>query len=372
MNMQYPRSFVWISESLRTARSHPGPPLTAGIVIAIVCVIVVLTTGQTVAAEQNVLGRLDSMGTRVVSVSDDAGDAGMRAISATAVSSLESADWSLALGEVRDMKNANGPMESGGVPARLGYGDIKSTMELTVGRWPAPGEAIVSEKAAQQLQLKDGVGGVIDRDGATFAVVGTYSNSTKLSVFDELILIVPEEDSTSDTILYLYSETTEIEHVDALVTAIENTLTASNPGGLTIESPDELLTARSNIASDLGTSSRVLMLGALIVGLVLVMVTMFAATSERKTDFGRRRALGASRMAIIAMVSIHAVLAAVFGVVLGMICGLTISGLTSGVQPPVSFLTAVGLLCIITTVIASMPPAVVAARRDPVRILRVP
>src|SRR5699024_1802459 len=178
MNTQYPRPLIWINESLRTARAHPGPPLTAGIVIAIVCVIVVLTTGQTVAAEQSVLGRLDSMGTRVVSVSDDAGNAGMKAISAAAVSSLENADWSLALGEVQDMKNANGPMESGGVPARLGYGDIETTMNLTDGRWPAPGEAIVSEKAAQELQLKDGVGGVIDRDGATFSVVGTYSNST--------------------------------------------------------------------------------------------------------------------------------------------------------------------------------------------------
>jgi putative ABC transport system permease protein len=42
-------------------------------------------------------------------------------------------------------------------------------------------------------------------------------------------------------------------------------------------------------------------------------------------------------------------------------------------QPPdLRFAVAVGVLAIIATIAAAVPPAIVAAHRDPVKVLRVP
>ena len=44
---------------------------------------------------------------------------------------------------------------------------------------------------------------------------------------------------------------------------------------------------------------------------------------------------------------------------------------TLGLAPQLEFGVAVGVLAIIATALAAIPPALVAAYRDPVRILRV-
>lgn len=78
------------------------------------------------------------------------------------------------------------------------------------------------------------------------------------------------------------------------------------------------------------------------VGVAIVTVTMLGAVSSRRRDFGRRRALGASRSSLITLVLIHTAVAAVTG------------------------------LCVLVALLGALIPALAAAYRDPMRILRVP
>jgi hypothetical protein len=69
----------------------------------------------------------------------------------------------------------------------------------------------------------------------------------------------------------------------------------------------------------------------------------YSSVTLRKQDFGRRRALGATRTNIVTLVAVH--------------------------YFPVA---AIATLALIVTIIAALPPALIAAQRDPVRVLRVP
>lgn len=375
--LAFPRLGAWVSEAMRTALAHAGPLIAASIVIAIACATVLLTTGQTVAAEQSVLGRLDSMGTRVVTVSDNGGSAGMSSSSVGAVASMSTVSWAIGLGPVLDAHNSAVPADGTGVASRPVFGDLRTVVELASGRWPQPGEALASEAAAAALGLGAGIGGVTLTNDSTVPVVGTYRVDPTLKGLTNLVVIMPPNEvgasgAAPAPLLYLYAEAASIGEVDTVAASIPEVVTARQPSSITVETPEGLRQARETIASDLAASSRFLMLATLAISLAIVMVTMLAAVSERKQDFGRRRALGATRSAIVAMVLVHAVAAGILGVLVGVAAGLAFTLTTGGQAPPALFILGLAALAIIATALAAIPPALLAARRDPVRILRVP
>lgn len=107
-------------------------------------------------------------------------------------------------------------------------------------------------------------------------------------------------------------------------------------------------------------------------GLVLVALTMTLALNSRRRDFGRRRALGASRSALVALTLLEASLPVLVGVGLGIITGLIALRLSLGVLPGAAFVAAAGALIAVAGTAAAIPPALVASMRDPMLILRVP
>ncbi len=102
------------------------------------------------------------------------------------------------------------------------------------------------------------------------------------------------------------------------------------------------------------------------------MITTYGATAAKRRDFGRRRALGASQADIVALVTIQSLLLGTLGAVVGTAGTALVTGVTMGVWPNWRFSVAVVVLAVDVSVLAALPPAFAAARRDPVRILRVP
>jgi putative ABC transport system permease protein len=105
-------------------------------------------------------------------------------------------------------------------------------------------------------------------------------------------------------------------------------------------------------------------------GIVAVLLT--ALVLMRRKDYGRRRALGASRSAIVALVELQIAMAAATGVALGS--GLALASLAMRNQelPPTAFVTANGVLLVSIAMTSGLPPSLIAASREPVRELRVP
>ncbi|MDR1851784.1 MAG: ABC transporter permease [Propionibacteriaceae bacterium] len=364
----HPRFGALCAESLKAALARPIPIITAAIVTALVCVTVLLTTGRAVRAEQDVVSRLDDMGTLLIAVSDNNGAAEISSHSVTAVSSLEGVAWAFALGPAQDGHNANIPADGTGVAERPFYGDLRRLVTLEEGRWPGPGEGMASVKAAQKLGLADGVGGMSLTTGDV-PIVGVFSANPNLKSLSETVLAMPEGEGK---VLYLYAEAASAGAVGTVVEDIPKVLTAKAPDSVQVESPEALLRARETISSDLSSSSRQLMLGSLGLGLILVMVTMMAAVTDRKNDFGRRRALGATRSAIVVMVLAQAALAGVLGAALGVGAGMAVNQAMGSAQSTPGFMAGLAILAVASVLVASLPPALIAANRDPVRILRVP
>lgn len=92
---------------------------------------------------------------------------------------------------------------------------------------------------------------------------------------------------------------------------------------------------------------------------------------QRRADLGGRRGLGATRMTIIALVVLRTAYAALIGAVLGLVMGGIITGRMDAL-PPVDFVIGVGILSVIAALVSTLPPAVYAAHRDPVGVLRTP
>lgn len=122
---------------------------------------------------------------------------------------------------------------------------------------------------------------------------------------------------------------------------------------------------------DLAGYNRSLLLRVLGAGGLLTAIVVLADVLVRRTDLGRRRALGASRGVIVALVTTRTVVAAFLGAALGAIAGIVLASGYDAI-PPRSFVAAVVVLALLTATLSAIPPSIYAAVRDPVRVLRTP
>jgi len=125
------------------------------------------------------------------------------------------------------------------------------------------------------------------------------------------------------------------------------------------------------------------MIGALslVVAGVGILNIMLVSVAERTREVGIRRAIGATRMQILAQFFTEALLLAAFGCAIGLVVGLGIGALVntfalvliSGVSAPIPWLQAVVLAGAFATVLALLFgtfPAYCATRVDPIEALR--
>ena len=141
---------------------------------------------------------------------------------------------------------------------------------------------------------------------------------------------------------------------------------------VTVETSANLAQLRQLIDAQLGGAGRALVLSIFGLTAVLVAAILYALVMMRRKDFGRRRALGASRGLIVALVLSQVAVLSSLGSILG--AGVSFAALAASTdpQPPPSYYTAIMLLAAATAVLAAGAPATAAAFRDPARELRVP
>ncbi|MFF2620840.1 FtsX-like permease family protein [Oerskovia jenensis] len=372
-----------LADGVKSAFAQPVATATAALVIAIVCLVVFATTGQSAAAERAVMDRIDGVGTRLVTAFDQSGNAHMHARGVEDVARLDSVSWAFGLGSVTDVRNADTGGLSAGVALRPLYGGLPPALQIVTGRTPRDGEAVMGVDAARTLGMVDGVGTVTDGP-RSWPVVGVYEAMGPLASLGTGVLVpspttpAPSGPGTSgDTrppveARYVYAMATDVTTVDALAAAIPAVMPAAESRQITVETPDGALALREVVAGELGASSRQLMAVVLGVGLALITITMLGAVAGRRRDFGRRRALGATRTAIIILVLVQTGVAALAGTALGVGGGLAVVHHLTGTLPDPTFTTGVATLAVLIALAGAVPPALAAAHRDPVRILRVP
>lgn len=357
-----------VSEAAKAAWSAKIPAALVALVAAAMAVMTLVTVGQQASTQAKAEERLVEAGARTLSVTDTLGSGYIFTDSVRAVAHLSTVETAVGISVPFD--SYNGAVGQGGqlVPAWRVLGPMDDAVTLVRGRWPQPGEALISKTALKQLGLRDPVGFLETAHGDQFPIVGEFSASPP---FDDLLsgAVVAGSNETPGRQLRVVVDS--IADVQATQQVVLATLAPPDPASVSIESPTGLAETATALSRDLRRSGRALMLIILAAGAFFVAAVLFADTLIRRRDIGRRRTLGASRGDVAALVSVRAVIPASIGATVGSVGGW-LAAASYGHPPPVAFSIAVAICTLITTTVATLPPALVAARRDPVRVMRTP
>lgn len=349
-------------------RAQPVPSALTVLVVAGMILIVMMTAGRTVAMEREVLASVDDAGTRTIRVSGpDA--AGLHPDVLDRIAHIDGIEWAGAFSSAIDATNTLNP-DGLRVPVRLVYSDRLD--RLGISRVTPPGStAYASQDALDRFGLPDIGGAITLTTGQTSAIGARIAVPDFLSEWEPLTLIPADRSAPAPvTMIVVIAESPQ--YVRPLTDAVLSVLAADDSSKVSVRTSEELAQLRGLIQSQLGSSSRALVLGLLAMTAVLVAVILFGLVMMRRRDFGRRRALGATRGYIVVLLLTQTGLLAVIGVAAGVSAATIAAVAVRGPLPDAAFASAVGVLAVIAATLAALVPATVASRREPIRELRVP
>lgn len=325
------------------------------------------TAGQVVSAERSVLARIDDADVSTIEVVDDQGAAGLDVSSVQRIQSLSSVAWAIGLGPIQDVRPAGLPGAEP-VPARNVVGTSPALrFAMPIGQEPI---AFVGAASGARLGLAEASGAVDVSSGVQLPVVGLFSVADPLSALDDTVLVT--DPSWTGPVRRIFVQVDRPEDVIVTAGAIAASLGGADGQRARVEVAEDLALVRAAVRGELGGAGRATVLQALGAGLVLAALTIYAGLQGRRKDFGRRRALGASRWQLTAIVLLQVLVAAIPGAALGAIGGVIAVTAISGTDPGWQYPVAVMLLTLVAMTAAAAVPAVTAAWQDPVSALRVP
>ena len=357
-----------LREALASSIAQPVVSLLTLVMVAAMCAGIVLTTGRTVATEQSVLATVDSVGTRSLLVRGEA-QAGLSSDALERIARLSGVQWAAAFSDAADARNSR-IADGTKVALRSVWSTDFAELGIDAARFPR-GSAWASEDALAALGFSERTGSVVTASGAEADVVGAHSSPEHVSFLGPSVLI-PMPSSTVGEVGYVLVIAAEPELVRPLSASIGSLLAPTNPQGMTLTTSARYADLRAVLEGTLGGSGRdlvVLIAGA---GAVLVGATQYGLVQLRRKDFGRRRALGATRGLIVLLVLSQVLLVATIGALLGTAGSAVLLAIGGDPLPSADFLVATATLAIVVAVAAALLPAQRAAHRDPLHELRVP
>lgn len=326
-----PKQLALVADAARMVFARPISSVLTSLIVAAVCVTILATTGQTVQNERSVLRQIDDAGTRSIILTDERGSAGIPASAVTRINALANVEWAIGLGFATNVRNS----------------------------------------AIDRLGMPSGIGAVTTDDGHQLPVVGTITSDSSLEVLNSGVL-TPYSHEQDAPLRSIHVQVTSASSVGTTTDAILMVLGARDGSAVSVHTSETLAAVRAAVQGELGRFSRSLVLQVLAIGLVLVALSVFGSVNLQRQGFGRRRALGASRRTIVVLVTVQYLLVGLAGATIGGIAGVAYSAVQYDGDVAWQFVAAVIILAVLTTLVAALPPALLAAHRDPVRVLRVP
>ncbi len=357
-------------ESLAIALAQPVASLVTIVMVAGMCATVLLTTGRTVGAEQAVLGSIDSAGTRSIVVRAEP-DSGLDTGVLDRIANIGGIQWAGAFSDATDARNS---AFAGGtrVPVRLAWGDSLGALGVSAHPALPDTSAYASSQALQQLGMPGDVGGLVATTGADYAVVGKIAVPDYLQFLEPLVVVPQARTAESKPIGVLVVIADRPDLVTPIAAAVLSVLAVDDPTKVKVSTSESLATLRGLVKGQLGSFGRNLVIVIFGLTALLVAAILYGLVMLRRKDFGRRRALGASQGLIVALLLSQVAGLSAIGATAGSIAAAI--GLASGGDPlpGLDFFVAVSVLAVAVGMIAAVLPALVAAKRDPLRELRVP
>lgn len=179
--------------------------------------------------------------------------------------------------------------------------------------------AMISSSMASKNNLK--VGSTFTAYGSTLTVAGIFNSSDKATE-DNVIVSLPTEQRLSGQSGDVTSAVATIDSVDNLnsaTTAIKNTLGSSADVTNSQDQVNQTVQPLNNVKN----ISLYSLIGAVIAGSVIILLTMIMIVRERRREIGILKAIGASNTRIIFQFMSEALTFTIIGAALGLIVGMT-------------------------------------------------
>jgi putative ABC transport system permease protein len=358
-----------VREAFSSALSQPVASLTTIAIVAGMCLTVLLTSGKTAGAEEAVVQTFDTAGTRSI-VIQASPDAGLTSSVVERLSSIGGIEWVGAFGPATDVRTGAIP-GSTKVPLRAVYSHQLEYINIAKVS-AAPELAIGSRQSLEKLRLPDGVGFVTDAaTGRDYSVVGEFAPPEFLS-FLEPLLLSPVAIDGDQPVAAVVIVAARPDLVQSVSVAAQSVIAADDPTKISITTSEKLASLRTIVKEQLGGFGYSLVVLIFVLTGFLVGTVLYALVMLRRRDFGRRRALGASRGLITGLLLIQTTLLSTCGAIAGSVAAFAIQLANTEPMPSLSYFVATALLSCAAATTAAIVPALIASTRDPLKELRVP
>lgn len=337
----------------------------AAIIVASASATVLLTSGRAEGAQQHVLSAMDRVATRAVSLTAPP-SAGLDSSIVERLARIDGIAWSGAFSAAQDGRATGSQSDS-----RAATREVWST-DHTLLNLPSAsaGSGWASPRAIAQLGLVDSYGSILLDDETQLEVRAGADLPEFLESLDPTVL-VPMNSSTAAPVTLVIAIADNPGRIAAVERMILSVAAPKNPDEVKLETSAQIAEMRSAVEGRLGSYGREIVLGTFAITAVLVGTVLLVLAMMRRKDYGRRRALGATRGFILALVTAQGALAALVGALSGAGGALIALACADSPLPSWEFVLAVVLLLTFIAAIASVPPATYAANRDPAAELRV-
>jgi putative ABC transport system permease protein len=275
-------------------------------------------------------------------------------------------------------------------------GDIYPGRSFTQSEYAGAARVvIINDQLAEKLfGDSDPIDKFVSIDGTQFMVIGLYhytaspmGTPTSAGGGDSPKAIAPLETGRRHMNLYVRGnnlivkplEGVTVENaVDDVTAYLRGTrsLRPAEPSNFAVVTQDKLMETYNQLFGTFFVVGVALSSVGLLVGGIGVIAIMMISVTERTREIGVRKALGATRLAILWQFLVEAVTLTAFGAAVGLVLGVGTSVLVRTTWPSIpastpisSVISALGASAI-TGVLFGMLPAVRAARLDPVAALR--
>jgi macrolide transport system ATP-binding/permease protein len=257
----------------------------------------------------------------------------------------------------------------------LGLTAASGSVDLLANTWNAP-LVVAGARAAADLHIEDtDPGTAIWVNGRQLDVVAVLEPVGDAIMDGTLYFSPPSLAILADQLESYWLVRTQPGYAEPLAQAVPHVIAPTNPAQIAVSKVAELASLQQDISSDLG---RLLgLIGAIVLALSVMTAatTMFLSVQQRGPEIALRRAMGASRSSIWRMFTYEGTLIGLAGGATGAALGVAVAALVVGANDwPLAIgphvVVAAMAAGITAGALASIMPALAAARRAPAALLR--
>jgi putative ABC transport system permease protein len=179
---------------------------------------------------------------------------------------------------------------------------------------------MISQKMANKNSLK--VGSTFTAYGTTLTVSGIFTVNGNQADANTVVVSLPSEQRLSDQsgdVTSAIATVDSLSNLNSAATAIKNTLGSSNAD---VTSSQTQANDTLQPLNSVKTISLYSVIGAVIAGGVIILLTMVMIVRERRREIGVIKAIGASNSRVIIQFMVEAVTFTILGAVIGLGIGV--------------------------------------------------